>query len=32
MMMAKILKSDLASWFFSAWSFNLREWGFEWKM
>lgn len=32
LMMAKALKSDLASWFFSEWSFDLRKEWFEWKM
>ena len=32
LMMAKSLKSDLASWFFSAGSFDLRAEGFKWKM
>lgn len=32
LMMAKSLKSDLASWFFSSWSFDLRKEWFEWKM
>ena len=32
LMMAKALKSDLASGFFSEGSFNLRKEGFEWKM
>ncbi len=32
MMMAKILQSDIASGFFSSWSFDLREYGFQWKM
>lgn len=32
MMMAKALKSDIASGFFSAWSFDLRKEWFEWKM
>lgn len=31
-MMAKSLKSDLASWFFSTGSFDLRKEWFEWKM
>ena len=30
--MAKSLKADLASWFFSKWSFDLRKEWFEWKM
>ena len=32
LMMAKALNSDLASWFFSSWSFDLRKEGFTWKM
>lgn len=32
MMMAKALKADIASWFFSQWSFDLRKEWFEWKM
>lgn len=32
LMMAKILKSDLASWFFSKWSFDLRKEWFNWKI
>lgn len=32
MMMAKALKADIASWFFSAGSFDLRKEGFEGKM
>ncbi len=32
LMMAKALKSDLASWFFSKWSFDLRKEWFEWEM
>lgn len=32
LMMAKALKADLASWFFSKWSFDLRKEWFEWKM
>lgn len=32
MMMAKSLKADIASWFFSAGSFDLRKEWFEWKM
>lgn len=32
MMMWKALKADIASWFFSAWSFDLRKEWFEWKM
>lgn len=32
MMMAKSIKSDIASWFFSSWSFDLRKEWFEWKM
>ena len=32
MMMWKALKSDIASGFFSAWSFDLRKEWFEWKM
>ena len=32
MMMAKALKADIASWFFSSWSFDLRKEWFEWKM
>ena len=32
LMMWKILKSDIASGFFSKWSFDLRKEGFEWKM
>ncbi len=32
LMMAKALKSDLASGFFSKGSFDLRKEGFEWKM
>ncbi len=32
LMMAKALKSDLASGFFSKWSFDLRKEGFKWKM
>ncbi len=32
LMMAKVLKSDLASGFFSKWSFDLRREWFEWKM
>ena len=32
LMMAKSLKSDLASWFFSKWSFDLRKEWFNWKM
>lgn len=32
MMMWKALKSDIASWFFSAGSFDLRKEWFEWKM
>lgn len=32
MMMAKALKADIASWFFSAGSFDLRREWFEWKM
>lgn len=32
LMMAKILWADLASGFFSAWSFDLRKEGFKWKM
>lgn len=31
-MMAKALKADIASWFFSRWSFDLRREWFEWKM
>lgn len=31
-MMAKALKADLASGFFSSWSFDLRKEWFEWKM
>lgn len=32
LMMAKVLKADLASGFFSKWSFDLRKEGFEWKI
>ncbi len=32
LMMAKALKADLASWFFSKWSFDLRKEWFNWKM
>lgn len=32
MMMAKALQWDIASWFFSLWSFDLRKEWFEWKM
>lgn len=32
MMMAKTLKSDIASWFFSKGSFDLRKEWFEWKL
>lgn len=32
LMMAKALNADLASWFFSKWSFNLRKEWFKWKM
>lgn len=32
LMMAKALNSDLASGFFSPWSFDLRKEGFKWKM
>lgn len=32
LMMAKALESDLASWFFSSWSFDLRKEWFKWKM
>ncbi len=32
MMMAKALKADIASWFFSSGSFDLRREWFEWKM
>lgn len=32
LMMAKALKADLASGFFSSWSFDLRKEWFEWKM
>ena len=32
LMMAKILKSDLASWFFSKGSFDLRQSWFKWKI
>lgn len=32
LMMAKALKADLASGFFSKWSFDLRKEWFEWKM
>lgn len=32
MMMAKVLWADIASWFFSSGSFDLRKEGFEWKM
>jgi glycosyltransferase involved in cell wall biosynthesis len=32
LMMAKALNADLASWFFSSWSFDLRKEGFKWKM
>lgn len=32
LMMAKALDADLASGFFSAWSFDLRKEGFKWKM
>lgn len=31
-MMAKILDADIASWFFSEWSFDLRKEWFQWKM
>lgn len=31
-MMAKILWADIASWFFSSWSFDLRKEWFTWKM
>jgi len=31
-MMAKALDADIASGFFSRWSFNLRDEGFKWKM
>jgi hypothetical protein len=31
-MMAKILNADLASGFFSSWSFDLRKEWFKWKM
>lgn len=30
--MGKALKSDIASWFFSPWSFDLRKEWFTWKM
>ncbi len=32
LMMAKTLDADIASWFFSKWSFDLREEWFRWKM
>jgi hypothetical protein len=32
LMMAKALKADLASWFFSKGSFDLRKEWFKWKM
>ena len=32
LMMAKALNADIASGFFSRWSFNLRDEGFQWKM
>lgn len=32
LMMAKALNADIASWFFSSWSFDLRKEGFKWKM
>lgn len=32
MMMAKSLEADIASGFFSSWSFDLRKEGFKWKM
>jgi len=32
LMMAKSLNADLASWFFSKWSFDLRKEWFKWKM
>ena len=32
LMMWKILKADIATWFFSRWSFNLRKEWFKWKM
>lgn len=32
LMMAKALEADLASWFFSSWSFDLRKEWFKWKM
>ena len=31
-MIAKILNTDIASWFFSSWSFDLRKEWFKWKM
>jgi len=32
MMMWKVLKADIASWFFSKWSFDLRKEWFTWEM
>ena len=32
LMMAKSLDADLASWFFSKWSFDLRKEWFKWEM
>ena len=32
MMMWKILKSDIASGFFSNWSFDLKKYWFNWKI
>ena len=32
LMMWKILKSDIASWFISSWSFDLRKQWFNWKI
>ena len=32
LMMAKVLEADIASWFFSKWSFDLRKEWFKWKM
>ena len=32
LMMAQALDADIASGFFSRWSFNLRDEGFKWKM
>lgn len=32
LMMGKILWADIASWFFSQWSFDLKHEWFQWKM